>query len=99
LLLGRRIAGVERSAQVRWGWRVLLATLGMALAVWFAAQAATGVLERWQPPVGGAKVKMLSLLVSVGVVGMLVYIGAGWVFGVEEVRYAVMRIRQKVGRV
>ncbi len=96
LLLWERIACVEARVQLRWALRVLLATAVMAVVVWFTEAELHGLLETWQPPVGGTKTKMLVLLGGVGAVGTGIYLLSTWLFGVQEVRYAAKRLRERV---
>ncbi len=98
LLLRGKVTGVDGAAQVRWVTRVLLAVAVMAVAVWFTFGWLRGALAGWQPPIGGDKMKTLSLLSGVGLVALVVYMAGAWVFGVEEVRYAAKRVGEKVRR-
>jgi putative peptidoglycan lipid II flippase len=98
ILLRRRVEEVDLPAQVNWGARLALAVSTMALLVWFVAGRLTGFFAGWHPPVGGDKVRLLALLCSVGAFGMVWYLAACWLFGVEEVRAVAARLRAKVAR-
>ncbi|MCD6351262.1 MAG: oligosaccharide flippase family protein [Armatimonadetes bacterium] len=94
-LLKGRLAGVDGRAQLVWALRTALSAAVMGAAVWATAGAVKGGLAGWQSPAGGAKVKILVLVMAVGLVGLVSYLAAAWVFGVEEVRYVVARLRRR----
>ncbi len=98
ILLRGKVEDVNLRAQGVWAARLAFAVATMAILVWAVAPHLTSFFATWHPPVGGNKVRILTLLCSVGAVGMVWYILACWLIGVEEVRAVAARLRARVGR-
>ena len=96
-LLQPRLGAINSREVWKFAGKLVVSTAAMALALWALEQTLVPLLEAWEPPVGGVKLRALANLGVSAITGGAAYLAVASALRMEEMAI-VKDILQRVGR-